>query len=480
MVEHVFEGVADVELIEVMGEASRDESTAIAQRLLAVGVLYARRAVELAEWNRWRTDVTDEVAAEVSAAQNISHARAVGQIHYGRTLCERLPAVAKVFARGTIDFRMVSTIIARTDNVEDDVIAGLDEALARHVEKWMKLSKPKLRDRIDWWVAKFDPTAVRVPPKVDDNRYVDIDPSSPGMAIVSGHIHAADGAALDQRLDALAATVCEHDPRTKAQRRADACGPLARREATLACQCGREDCAAGAERATAAVAVIHVLAEQATLDGTSDTPGYLPGFGILPAESVRALATSATLKPVTVPTDAAPDPGYRPSAKTVQFVRWRDLTCRWPGCDKPAVKCDIDHTVPYPVGPTHPSNTKPYCRTHHLIKTFGGGPGGWSDQQLPDGTIILTAPTGHVYATEPHGAAMFPALGQPTGELDIPPHVVPPETDRSAMMPRRKQTRDQDRRDRINAERRERTELIAEEERQRRAWLAATYEPPPF
>jgi hypothetical protein len=48
------------------------------------------------------------------------------------------------------------------------------------------------------------------------------------------------------------------------------------------------------------------------------------------------------------------------------------------------------------------------------------------------------------------------------------------------MMPRRKQTRDQDRRDRITAERRQRSELIAEEERQRQAWLAENYEPPPF
>ncbi len=42
-------------------------------------------------------------------------------------------------------------------------------------------------------------------------------------------------------------------------------------------------------------------------------------------------------------------------------------------------------------------------------------------------------------------------------------------------MPRRKQTREQNRRDRINAERRERTELIAQEEQQRQAWLAASY-----
>ena len=43
MIAHVFEGVGDVELIEVIGEATRDESTAIAQRLLGVGALFARR-----------------------------------------------------------------------------------------------------------------------------------------------------------------------------------------------------------------------------------------------------------------------------------------------------------------------------------------------------------------------------------------------------------------------------------------------------
>ena len=47
-------------------------------------------------------------------------------------------------------------------------------------------------------------------------------------------------------------------------------------------------------------------------------------------------------------------------------------------------------------------------RAHHLIKTFYAGPGGWTDQQMPDGTIVLTAPTGHTYTTEPHGASMFP------------------------------------------------------------------------
>ena len=466
----MFECSSDVDLVEVMGEATRDESTSIALRLLAVGELYARRAVELVEG----TDPADWVAAEVSTVQNISHARAVGQIWYGRTLRERLPNVAKVFVRGTIDMRLVSAIIARTENVEDDLIAQLDEAIARHCEKWMKLSKNKLRDRIDQWVSKFDPAGVRVTPKVDEGRYIEVSPgASAGMAFANGHIRAEDAAALDQGLDALAATVCEHDPRTLMQRRSDACGPLGRREAFLACECGREDCTAAGERTAASTAVIHVLAEQGTVDGTSDNPGYLRGFGIMPAESVRRVAKSAKLKPIMVPSGA--DPGYRPSAACKEFVQWRDLTCRWPGCDKPALRSDIDHTVPWPAGSTHASNNKCYCRIHHLIKTFGC----WSDQQMPDGTIILTSPTGHVYSTEPHGAAMFPTLGKSTGELDLPEAREEP-TDRSAMMPKRRQTRDEDRRDRINAERRERTELIAEEERQRQAWLAANYEPPPF
>ena len=369
----MFEGLSDGDLIDVMGEATRDESTAIAQRLAAVAQLFVRRSAALAKLDWCCADGCDAVAAEIAAVQRISHARAVGQVQFACALWHRLPAVARVFGRGTIDFRVVSTIVSRTDNVDEAVMPQLDDAIARHAEKWMRLSGPKLRDRVDQWVAKFDPAGVRVPPKVNDNRYVDIDPASPGTAGLSGLLNATDGAALDARLEALAATVCQNDPRTKEQRRADACGALGRGQATLACGCGSADCPAVAEREAARAVVIHVLAEQATLDGTSDHPGYLPGFGILPAESVRDLAATATLKPLEVPTGATPDPGYRPSAKTLEFIRWRDLTCRWPGCDRPAQKCDVDHTVPYPAGVTHPSDLKHYCRIHHLIKTFYTG-----------------------------------------------------------------------------------------------------------
>jgi hypothetical protein len=35
------------------------------------------------------------------------------------------------------------------------------------------------------------------------------------------------------------------------------------------------------------------------------------------------------------------------------------------------------------------------------MKTFWTGIGGWADQQLPDGTIIWTTPSGATYTTHP-------------------------------------------------------------------------------
>ncbi|MGV0875500.1 DUF222 domain-containing protein, partial [Mycolicibacterium sp. XJ879] len=129
----MFESVSDVELVDFMGEETREESAAMGRRLAAVGELFARREREYQEAKFYFTDVVAAVAAEISPIQNISHARAVYQVGLARTLRDRLPRIAKVFISGVIDFRMVNTIVNRTENVEDEVIGELDEALARRV-----------------------------------------------------------------------------------------------------------------------------------------------------------------------------------------------------------------------------------------------------------------------------------------------------------------------------------------------------------
>ncbi|MGY1993838.1 HNH endonuclease signature motif containing protein [Mycolicibacterium fortuitum] len=499
----MFEGDSDAALIDKISAATRAESVAIAARLAAIGALDSLREQELAESILWRTDPFEEVAAEISAAMRIARGRAATQIHHARVLRDKLPLVAARFAVGDIDYRVVRMIIARTGIVDPSVWAGLDAELAARAHRWMRFSERQLRDRVDQWIAKLDPNGVRVPPDISEQRFVQIEPSTPGMASIWANIDAVEAVALNQRLDAVANTVCEQDPRSHEQRRADAIGPLARLEAHLVCRCGREQCPAAQNRAAADAAVVHVLAQSSTVDGGSDAPGYLPGHGVLPAESVRDLAGRAKIKPVRLPGDTADagpcgeskpghsgdspeaaepaeaaEPGYRPSAALSEFIRWRDLTCRFPGCDAPAERCDIDHTTPWPAGPTHPSNTKLYCRAHHLIKTFCPG---WSDRQYPDGTVEVTTPTGHTYTTEPHGGALFDDLATPTGDLNLTDPPPAPGPNRSAKMPKRSRTREQDRQDRIAEERRLRAEFNNDlaHERAYQAWLAEEHGPPP-
>jgi hypothetical protein len=479
----MFESLDDGAVVASMGVASRAENAACARRLEAMGELYARRAPEDdVERIDWAIDGHENVVAEISAELHVSRGRARGQLGYAIDLREKLPRVMGVFKTGVIDMRMVIALINGVGLIkEPTLMARLDVVLAKWAPRWMRLSGPKLEERVDWWVERVDPAGRRVPAACPEQRYVEWFPAAAGLVSMCAQLRATDGAALDQRLDALADGVCRDDPRSRRQRRADALGALAAGLSGLRCECESPACAAG-QRPTGTSIVVHVLAEQPTVTGTGAMPGYVRGFGPLPVSAVRDLAGTAKLKPLNIPHPATgPESGYRPSAALAEFVRCRDLTCRFPGCEQPAEFCDIDHTVPYQVGgPTHPSNLKLLCRCHHLLKTFYTGSGGWADTQLPDGTVVWTAPTGRTYSTKPGGALFFPILATPTGEAAIRKLTTEPGQYRGVMMPRRKRTRYQDHQDRVTAERAINEARIAEDRRQYEAWLAATYEPPPF
>jgi Domain of unknown function (DUF222) len=473
-----FAAVDDAGVVDAITTAAREQSAMCGRELAAIGELYARRAPEDDDDRiNWAIDGHENVVAEIAAALGISRGRARGRLRYAIVLRERLPRVAEVFARGLIDFRLMAAVVSRTELVEDAVlVAKLDAAIARHAPKWMRLSEPKLFERIDLWVMRFDPAGRRVPGERTEDRYVEIAPTNPGLAGIWAQLHATDGAALDQKLNALAETVCAADPRNKKQRRADAFGALVAGLSMMHCQCGSAECSAAQQRSASGV-VIHVLAEQATISGDSQAPGYLPGFGPLPATTVRGIAATAKIKPLVMPS-TTPEPGYRPSAALAEFVRLRDLTCRFPGCDAPAEVCDIDHTVPFPLGPTHPSNCKLLCRYHHLLKTFYTGLGGWADRQLADGTVEWTSPTGHTYTTKPGASIFFPVLASPTGELVAPTTTSALRPNRGLMMPARRRTRAAERTARIAYERGINEAMIAIEKALRQ--IAACNDPPPF
>lgn len=447
----MFDKRVSAQVVDAMSAAAHEENAAGARRLAAIGDLYAVRAPDDdVRRSHWVIDGYAGLIAEVAVALHMSRGRAKPLVRVAVALRERLPQVAKVYASGAIDYRMVSTIVARTELVQDaETMTSLDAELAEQVGRWGTLSEPILRQRIDECVDKGDPAGVRQPEEAGERRHVKVVATRAGMAEVSAKLRATTAAALDATLDALADTVCKRDPRTKTQRRADAFDGLFDGRG-LPCQCGQSDCPAvtATIKPGGVAVVIHVMADQSTLTGDPNVPGLLPGFGLVPAEQVANLAAGAKIREVQVPPSEA-EPRYRPSAKLAEFVRCRDLTCRFPGCGELAQYCEIDHTVPYPAGPTHPSNLKCLCRFHHILKTFHLE---WKDRQLPDGTVVWTTPTGHTHTTTPEGAHYFPALATATGTPEFG-EAPAPGPQRGAMMPARQRTRVQDRAARIARER---------------------------
>ncbi|KAA0097505.1 HNH endonuclease [Mycolicibacterium sp. P1-18] len=180
-------------------------------------------------------------------------------------------------------------------------------------------------------------------------------------------------------------------------------------------------------------------------------PAAMMGGQFLPGSIACRATVGATITRIVHPGQAPPESRYRPSKRLADFVRCRDLTCRFPGCRAPATNCDVDHTIPWPCGPTAASNLKCLCRRHHLLKTFWGGENGWRDEQLDDGTVIWTAPDGRQYVTTPGSRLLFPELSEPTSTVNATG--ARPQHTGGLTMPRRRTTRAEDRAARVQRER---------------------------
>ncbi|MDA4104563.1 hypothetical protein MMON44395_23755 [Mycolicibacterium monacense DSM 44395] len=297
------------------------------------------------------------------------------------------------------------------------------------------------------------------------------------LVLVWGQLLGCDAAALSARITALLKGICDNDPRSVGERRSCAVGAIVQGHDHLPCRCGSPACAAAApEKSNVVISVIAdpaaveaaqklIAAEDqhhAEPDPTPEPAGsepvpcpqdsgvaLLPGVKLLPIVALaEAIRGGAAIKPLWLP-GPDPEPHYRPSATLAAFVRARDLFCRFPGCDVPAERCDIDHVIPWPYGPTHASNLNCKCRTHHLGKTFWAG---WHDEQSPDGTVTWTTPTGKRHTTVPGSRLFFPEWDTTTAELP-PLEQPPPDPDRTAKMPKRRRTRAADNAARVKAER---------------------------
>ncbi|WP_084844314.1 HNH endonuclease signature motif containing protein [Prescottella equi] len=377
---------------------------------------------------------------EVAGILGLTESAAQRMIGLGCDLRWRLSRVRAAFATGRIDLAKAHALAEILAKVSDEVLAEIEERLLDGADR---TSTTRLRNQGRRLIARLDPEGARERRRrATADRDARVIARDDGMAEVDGLLPAAGGRILAGRLRAMCFDVCAKDPRTDAQRRADALVALASGHTHLDCTCGRDDCATHARfptrddppaRSGVSVQVL-VGVGASTLLGLDDAPGYLFGHGPIDADLARDLAADGTWKRVLTPTDRdrvasatacstgpvvgvgspLPPPRqapadvavrlrertYRPSRQLAETVRIRDGGCRFPNCTVQASACDIDHTVafdhdePARGGPTTEANVACLCRKHHRLKTLSAtGPSGRSAAEGWNGRVPRGGPS---------------------------------------------------------------------------------------
>ncbi|WP_157557719.1 HNH endonuclease signature motif containing protein [Intrasporangium oryzae] len=149
---------------------------------------------------------------------------------------------------------------------------------------------------------------------------------------------------------------------------------------------------------------VWIVVPFAVAAGTSEAPCELPGHGWVTAAHARQIMTApgSVWQRLAVDVDTGralelSTESYTPTAAMVAAVRARDGVCRGPGCEVPAGRCDLDHEVPWPAGPTTLANLHAKHRRCHNTKTSGL----FRSRLLADGGLAWTTLAGREYVTYP-------------------------------------------------------------------------------
>lgn len=440
--------LSDRGLVDALEEIQRLQSTLDERKLTIAAALVDRICDEYRAVGAWSSTALDIAESEIGVALTLNRYNAGRVLGIAMALRNRLPRLRRALADGLIDLHRAHQFNDATCNVPDDLIGEVEQrALAKILPDPSTprsgLTGKRLTNAIARVVGKVDPEGVRERrARRMAERYVGVGKTDDGMSSLQGSLPAEDALRLDGRLREMAGNPCRHDGRTFDQRRAGSLVALADSAGFLPCRCGRDDC----PRRTCSPAaprkpLVHVVMLAGTLDGTSDEPGFLDGYGTVDAEHARHIARGGTVVPVRMPEDvrarserardprAAPvsaalaaghgtgsdagegatrePPGalpasafrYRPSTALANWVRVLGGMCRWPHCDAAAWNSDLDHTVPFDHaspetgGTTTADGLKPYCRHHHRLKHSGH----WHEQVEADGTVTVVSPAGTAY-----------------------------------------------------------------------------------
>lgn len=346
-----------------------------------------------------------EIAAEIGAALRVSDRTVQRQLDQARTLTERFPTTLDALTTGQISRAHVAVITEAGAHLDDPGLRAeyeqtvLDVARresAARVRPFARLTAERLAPRS--LQERHDTAAVE-----RGVRVFDVDDGMSELQLVAPSTLVRG---VHDRLTQMGMAVKDADPdesRTLDQLRADLLTDLA----LTGIPTGHE----GPAQLGAIRAEVHVTVPVLTLGGASGEPAMLDG--VQPIDTATALQLVAAApgwdRVLTHPITGAvlAVDRYRATAELKRFLKAVDQRCRFPGCNMPARRCDLDHIVDAAHGgPTEEHNLCDTCRRHHVLKHHSA----WTYRKNEDGTLIWTSPTGREYPDRtPPRVAFTPA-----------------------------------------------------------------------
>ncbi|WP_411719710.1 DUF222 domain-containing protein [Mycetocola sp.] len=372
--------------------------------------------------------------AEVACELRIPERTAIALIDESEALMHSLPRTLAALREGEISYRHAQLLIDQIATLDPDATAQFEEAalpFARNLTPARFGQKARtLRERLrpESAIARREKCAI--------DRQVEYVPARDGMAWlnlyttapIAGALYTSirtqsvslQGVAESRTLGQLDADVCadalfagligDRPPSTSSTSsttKATQATATTEAQKTTKAPSTEKAGTAGAEPGAAFRRVrpnVTITVPILSLLGRSDEPATLDGYGPVDIETARRLVGQAKsfTRVLTDPeTGAAMSWGttkYKPTKRMRQFLGYRDHRCRFPGCSRAAVFCDVDHTYDHQFGgPTELDNLAMLCPKHHRLKHDTT----WKVEQMGGGELRWTSPNGRQYVTFP-------------------------------------------------------------------------------
>ena len=374
-----------------------------------------------------------ELIFELACALRVPEPTADRLLDESKRLVHLLPETHTALGDGEISYRHAQVIVEQTSTLPDEAVAEFEHevlpfAKSLTVAKFTRVTRKKRE-------ASHPKSITERREKGIAERRVWVDPQPDGMAYLGAFLSAEVAIAAYGRLTEIAeGQNAPGDDRTLAQKRADALGDLLIDGDTCAVEnpvTGVADSGTGHGIRAKVLVTVPVL----TLLGKLQQPANLEGYGPIDPELARQLAADAPsfTRVLTDPVTSAildfDRSKYAVPADLRLVLRVRDEVCRAPGCNRPAVNCDVDHSRDWALGGTTcAANLAHLCEAHHNLKHHTRV----SLRNLGDGRIEWTTKAGRTYVTYPAntigaGAGAAPPGGRSASDWpDAAPTAEPP------------------------------------------------------